>query len=431
MRILWPLVTYCCLCLVLVACQTGNPLTLPTETPAPPTATPQATPSPTPPPGSPAGFDDFLAQAEVRRPDQRQELVNRYVGQLVQEPVTGGDETIFLFRGAAQVVQILGDMNDWDIDQAPEMTRLDGTDLWYWRANFESDARLDYQLLVDGRPVGLDPLNPNTVPGPGGPRSELRMPAYQTPAELTPPTEQFPTGTVTSHTLDSQHLGQRRTFLIYEPPGQIVGQPLPSLYINGGTDYLNLIDTPAILDRLIAQRQIPPLLTVFIAPINADQEYALNDAYADFLADELAPYVQEKYAANTDPAATGIMGNALGGLAAVHAAVNHSNVFGLAAAQSGRFGYDMEALIRDVGRQRAGQAGFIPPRVYLVAGAYETAVEAGTEPENILEANRQLATVIEQAGFDYRLDERPEGHSWGLWRGSLGRALSYLFNPGS
>jgi enterochelin esterase-like enzyme len=42
-----------------------------------------------------------------------------------------------------------------------------------------------------------------------------------------------------------------------------------------------------------------------------------------------------------------------------------------------------------------------------------------------------MAAVIEQAGFDYRLDERPEGHSWGLWRGSLGRALSYLFNPGS
>jgi enterochelin esterase family protein len=419
------------LCLVLAACQASNPLALPTETPPPPTPTPQATASPTPLPGSPTGFDDLLAQAQTMRPDQRQDLVNRYVGQLVQTPVAGDDEAIFLFRGAAQAVQILGDMNDWDIEQAPAMTRLEGTDLWYWRANFEPDARLDYQLLVDGRPIDLDPLNPNTVPSPGGPKSELRMPAYQTPAEVAAPTERIPSGAVTSHTLDSQHLGQRRTFLIYEPPGQIVGQALPSLYVNGGTDYLNLIDTPAILDRLIAQRQIPPLLTVFIAPINAEQEYALNDAYADFLADELVPYVQERYGANTDPAATGIMGNALGGLAAIHTAVNHSDVFGLVAAQSGRFGRDMDALIRDVGRQRARPAEFGPPRVYLVAGAYETAVEAGNGPENVLEANRQMAAVIEQAGFDYRLDERPEGHSWGLWRGSLGRALSYLFNPGS
>lgn len=423
--------TLCFLCLILAACQTGNPLALPTETPLPPTATPQATASPTPLPGSLAGFDDFLAQAEARRPDQRQDLANRYVGQLAQTPITGGDEAIFLFRGAAQVVQILGDMNDWDIDQASAMTRLDGTDLWFWRANFEPDARLDYQLLVDGQPIGLDPLNPDTVPSPGGPKSELRMPAYQTPAELTPSTEQIPSGTVTSHTLDSQHLGQTRTILIYDPPGQIVGQPLPSLYINGGTDYLNLIDTPAILDRLIAQRQIPPLLTVFIAPVNADQEYALNDAYADFVAGELVPFVQDRFGANTDPAATGIMGNGLGGLAAVHAAVNHPDVFGLVAAQSGRFGHDREALIRYVGRQQAGRAGFDPPQVYLVAGAYETAVLAGNEPENIVEANREMAGAFEQAGFDYRLDERPEGHSWGLWRGSLGRALSYLFKPGS
>ncbi|UCG23305.1 MAG: hypothetical protein JSW55_14275 [Chloroflexota bacterium] len=431
MRVLRPLVTCCCLMLVLAACQTSNPLALPTETPPPPTATLQATATPTPLPGSAAGFDHLLAQAEARRPDQRQDLVNRYIGQLVQTPVTGGDEAIFLYRGAAQVVQVHGDMNDWDVEQAPAMTRLDGTDLWYWRANFEPDARLDYQFVVDGRPVGLDPLNPDTIPSPGGPNSELRMPAYQPPAELAPPSEPIPSGTVTSHTLDSQHLGQTRTFLIYEPPGQIVGQPLPSLYVNGGTDYLNLIDAPAILDSLIAQRQIPPLLTVFIAPINADQEHALNDAYADFLAEELAPYVQERFDANADPATTGIIGNDLGGLAAVHAAVNHADVFGLAAAQSGRFGYDMEALIQDVGRRRAGQAGYVPPRVYLVAGAYETAVEVGNGPENILEANRQLAAAIEQAGFDHRLDERPEGHSWGLWRGSLGRALSYLFSPGS
>jgi enterochelin esterase family protein len=300
-------------------------------------------------PDTVAGFDDFLSTTEAEKPDQRRDLVNRYLGSLTQAPIASGDEAIFLYRGAAQSVQVLGDMNGWDMESAPAMTRLDGSDLWYWRSAFEPDARLDYRLLVDSRDVILDPLNPNSVPGPLGPNSELRMPAYQLPPELDPAAASVPAGTITSHTLDSQLLGQRRTVQVYEPPGQIVGQPLPVLYINGGSDYLNLIDAPTILDRLIAQRQIPPLLVVFITPINAEQDYSLNDAYAGFLAEELAPYIQETFAASDDPAATGVLGNSLGGLAAVHAALAHPDVFGLAAAQSGRFGLQDGALIGGAG----------------------------------------------------------------------------------
>ena len=65
--------------------------------------------------------------------------------------------------------------------------------------------------------------------------------------------------------------------------------------------------------------------------------------------------------------------------------------------------------------------------IYMVAGTYETAVEGNNGPQNILEANRKMAEALELAGIDYRLDERPEGHSWGLWRGSFGQALSHLF----
>ena len=174
---------------------------------------------------------------------------------------------------------------------APPMSRVEGSDLCYWPSAFEPDARLDYRIVVDSREAVLDPLNPNTVPGPQGPNSELRMPGYQQPPELQPPDLPVPSGTVSSHTLESQLLGQTRTFQVYEPPGQIVGQSLPGVIINNGSDYLNLINTPGILDSLIAGRQIPPLLAVFVTPINATEDYSLNDAYAGFLA-EIATEVQ-------------------------------------------------------------------------------------------------------------------------------------------
>ncbi|MGD8857913.1 MAG: alpha/beta hydrolase-fold protein [Chloroflexota bacterium] len=400
---------------------------MPTDTPAPPTATPPPTASPTPMPDTVAGFDDFLAEAEARKPDQRQDLVNRYMGSLAQAPIAGDDEAIFLYRGAAQAVQVLGDMDNWDAAQAPAMTRLEGSDLWYWRGVFEPDARLDYRFLINDGDAVLDPLNPNTAPSPSGPNSELRMPAYQVPAELAPSSRPAPAGSLTSHTLDSQILGQTRTFQVYEPPGQIVGQRLPVLFVNGGSDYLNLIDAPAILDRLIAGRQIPPLLAVFITPINAQQDYALNGAYAAFLAEELAPYIQETFATSADPAATAILGNSLGGLAAVHALLAHPDVFGLAAAQSGRFGFMDGALIRSARRQQARPVETGGPQLYLVAGAYETAIQG----ENILQDNRQMVEALRQGGLDVVLDVRPEGHSWGLWRGTFGRALSALFGPPS
>jgi enterochelin esterase-like enzyme len=375
-------------------------------------------------PGSVAGFDFFLAEAEAMRPDRREEVVNRYAAGLVREPITGDGEAIFFYRGAAESVRILGDMNSWDIEQSPAMTRLEGTDVWFWRAAFEADARLDYRFLVDSGSPSLDPLNPEMVPGPSGPNSVLRMPAYQTPPELAQSSLPIPAGTLTSHTLGSQILGQKRTFQVYEPPGQIVGQRLPVLFVNDGSNYLNLIDTPAILDRLIAQRQVPPLLAVFITPINAQQEYALDDAYAAFLAEELAPYIQQTFGASTDPAATGILGNSLGGLAAVHALLAYPDVFGLAIGQSGRFGEADNALILQASQQRVTPAREAGPQVYLVAGTYETAISG----QNIVLNNRQMAGALRQCGFDVVLDERPEGHSWGLWRGTLGTALSALFS---
>jgi enterochelin esterase-like enzyme len=426
MRVVRSHLLLCCF-FVLSACQASNPLALPTDTPAPPTTTPPPTATPTPMPASLAGFDNFMAQALALKSDERQELVNRYVGGLTQAPITGDDEAIFLYRGAAQSVQLLGDMNNWDVRQAPAMTRLEGSDLWYWRNTFEPAARLDYRILVDGRDAALDPLNPNTAPGPAGPNSELRMPAYQTPPGLEQSGQPAPAGTLTSHTLDSQILGQTRTFQVYQPPGQIVGQRLPALFINNGSDYLNLIDAPAILDRLIAQRQIPPLLAVFITPINAQQEYAVDDAYAGFLAEELAPYIRETFGISADPAETAVLGNALGGVAAVHALLSHPDVFGLAAAQSAPFGQPDGALIRSARRQGTRPAAAEGPQIYLVAGAYETAVQG----QDILQDNRQMAEALRQGGFDVLLDERPEGHSWGLWRGTLGPALSALFGPAS
>ena len=410
-----------------VACdEIGNPLAAPTTTPPPPTETPEPTLTPIPDPNTAAGFDDFLAQAEGSRVSNRQALANRYLAQLTKAPVTTENRAIFLWQGVAQTVQLAGDMNNWNLADAPSLIRLEGTDLWYLAAEFEPEARLDYKFVLNGSDWRLDPLNPQTMRGGFGPNSELAMPGYIPPLELQPAAQEIPAGTLETHTINSRHLNQTRTFFVYRPPGQLVGEKLPSVYFHDGSDYLNIIDAPALLDRLIAGRQIPPLVAVFIPPINRNQDYNRNEAYVQFLSDELVPFIQANFATDPAPEKTATLGASLGGLAAIYTAASRPDVFGLAAGQSGAYSLDEDAVLRQIAGQGAEISGVPGLRFYLVVGSYETAVSGNSQEGDLLAANRRLVNVLEDKGYDYLYKELPQGHSWGLWQATIGQALAYL-----
>jgi enterochelin esterase family protein len=190
-----------------------------------------------------------------------------------------------------------------------------------------------------------------------------------------------------------------------------------------------LIDTPALLDALIALRLIPPMVVVFLPPVLALEEYSQNDNYISFLADELVPFVQDNFGTDADPAATGVMGSTVGGLAALYAAQTRPDVFGLAAGQSvANLGIDDGLFERRGGFQSDQASADLPDRIYLVVGAYETAVDIHGERQNLLADNRRLAEELAASGQEVQYEELPEGHSWGLWQGTFGRALSYLYN---
>jgi len=413
------------LVLLLVSCQgLPEPFSSPTATTPLPTPTSPPAPTPLPVAGTIAGFDYLRQQLQTTAAAERQGLVNQYMAQLQQTPVVGGHRAVFLWQGAAATVALWGDMNDWNPDLHWQLSRLPDTDLWYYAAEFEPTARLDYQYIINNQAPRLDPLNPHTVPTRFEPRSELRMPAYRRPPELDL-SAAVPGGTVTRHTLNSSALSQERSFWVYRPVGEIVGRDYPVLFVLDGGDYLNLISAPDILDNLIASRDILPLVVVFSTPVLREQEYRRSEAYTRFLADELVPYVQENFGVTTDPAQTGVMGSGLGGLAALHAAVTRPDRFGLAAGFSGFYSLDDEALARAAGRQTAALGRF-----YLVAGRYETAVNQSGAPINVPQASQRLAQVLQPRATAVQYDERPQGHSWGLWRDSFGDALRFLY-PGS
>lgn len=409
--------------MLLAACQDVNPLALPTDTPHP-TSTIAPTPSETVSAESTLGFENFLAEIENLKPNQRQPVVDRYLANIREAPLTSNNKAIFLWRGAATSVRLIGDMNNWDSEYSLELVRTEGTDLWYLVAEYEPDARLDYRFLIDDQRLELDPLNPRTVAGSSGPNSVLIMPKH--PTILDPNSiGNIPSGTITSYTIDSEYLNQTRTLFVYQPASQLVGERLPLVIVNNGSDYLNLIDVPALLDRWIADRQLPPMIVTFVPAIDASQDYALNDHYVRFLANELLPFVQRHYGTTDDSTSTIVIGAAAGGRSAVYASISRPDVFGEAASQSGIFSLED---ISDI-RQTAQLMGSSPggnSKIHLIVGTYETNVDTGADRQDILAANQLLASALEDAQMETFLDERPEGHSWGFWQWTFRQVLQEM-----
>ncbi len=122
--------------------------------------------------------------------------------------------------------------------------------------------------------------------------------------------------------------GTVRDYTIYIPPGCYIGKSSPFMVFQDGVIY----DAPVVFDNLIAKKQIPPLIGIFIKPgvvpaanpnanprLNRCYEYdSVTDTYARFLIDELLPAIAKKHelALSTDPDDAAIAGNSSGGICA-------------------------------------------------------------------------------------------------------------------
>ncbi|PIP12996.1 MAG: hypothetical protein COX49_03210, partial [bacterium (Candidatus Stahlbacteria) CG23_combo_of_CG06-09_8_20_14_all_40_9] len=98
-------------------------------------------------------------------------------------PVVNAYEVIFVYKGNGNKVELMGDMTGWQAFPI-SLNKVEGTDLFYLRQDYEKDARLDYKFLVDDTTGILDPLNLKTCEGGFGANSELRMPGYSEHLEV-------------------------------------------------------------------------------------------------------------------------------------------------------------------------------------------------------------------------------------------------------
>lgn len=342
-----------------------------------------------------------------------------------QIPFVIGDTAVFAYRGEAESVDWRGDFTGWDTSSDFQGQRIGTSDVWFMRAQFPTDARLDYKIVVNGSNWILDPANAHQQYGGFGPNSELRMPDYIYP-ETTIPREDIQHGSLSPViTKFSDALGYAVNYRVYRPVGYPDVTDMPSIYITDGQEYAdsNLGSMVTVLDNLIADGKIKPVLAVFVDPRNPknsnenrrEAEYVENPDYAQFLAEELVPLIDALYKTNQSAATRAVLGTSLGGLNAAYTGITYPDVFGLVGIQSPAFWISTDGHIYDLW----DEAETLPQKIYLTNGNYAwDAAQTDIEP---------MTTIFAAKNIPFTYTQVNEGHSWGNWRALLDDILLNFF----
>lgn len=370
-------------------------------------------------------FSAYIAQIAAAPASQAQTMVDNLWAQLIDTasiPFVRGEHVAFLYRGEARRVEWRGDFNRWSSSPDFIGEKVGDTDLWVAYAQFPSDARLDYKIVINGNNWLLDPYNPLQQLGGFGPNSELRMPDYL-PSPYFIRDENSPQGRVRGpYRLHSEALGYAVNYSVYIPAGYANLQNLNSMYVLDGQEYGHddMGRMVIVLDNLIAQKQIAPVVVIFIDPRDPNRpsnnrreaEYIENPAFAQFVAEELVQNIDRVFKTAPSAEHRAILGTSLGGLASAYIAVNYPDVFHNIAIQSPAFWVSSD--LYDLYRTSAE----LDLLMIITNG----------RPEWDADDVDDFTTILDEKGIDYQYIQVNEGHSWGNWSALLDDILIYFWS---
>jgi enterochelin esterase family protein len=243
-----------------------------------------------------------------------------------------------------------------------------------------------------------------------------------------------PTGRLEQFNLPAHSYPNPRRVWVYTPAGyDPARKPAYDLLVAfDGDGYREDIPLPTVLDNLIADKKLPPMVALLID--NGDglarrQDLANASKFADFLGGEVIPWVRGRWNVTADPKRTIVTGSSAGGLGAAYVAYKRPDLFGNVLSQSGAFWRGNEASDGPPYEWLTAQfkaSPKLPITFYLEVGALETHHAVGTGPV-FIEANRRLRDVLQAKGYPLHYEEVPGAqHEPGHWKNKLADGLLWL-----
>lgn len=231
-----------------------------------------------------------------------------------------------------------------------------------------------------------------------------------------------------SDVLQVEHEGVTRSIRVYHPPGYDENdlRRFPVLYMQDGKNLFfpeeafadNEWRVDETMDRLDQMNAVRKSLVVGVSPADRMRDYTKPGyrAYGRFLVEKLKPLCDRHLRTLTGPEDNVVMGSSLGGVAALHVAWQHADVFGRVACLSSTFGHFDDLFERVANEEKR------PNRIYLDSGW----------PKDNYEATNAMRDLLINRG--YRLGEDlmqfsfPEGlHDESSWAGRIHLPFQFFF----
>jgi enterochelin esterase-like enzyme len=322
--------------------------------------------------------------------------------------------------------------------------RLGTSNVWYTSYVLPKSSRIVYRIRV---PQGLhpspqslvswtvdgiryehfyDPLNPRVFPDAYAPLSYCVGPEA-TPIPFLEKQLGVSSGSLKRFDVMSQILGGKRAVTMYTPAGYTnSSRPRGFLLVFDAEDYINTVLMPTMLDNMIAQSLIPPVIVAFVhTPETRNEDLPPNAKFQNFIGSELMPWIGEKYRISKNPKLNVVAGASFGGLAAAYTAFMHPDVFGNVLSQSGSFWWSPTYLKDSAPSPNAGwmvkqiaESPLKPIRFYITAGSWES--------PGMLSSNRIMHSVLMGKGNKVEYTEVANGHNFANFQQTLPDGLIAL-----
>jgi enterochelin esterase family protein len=305
------------------------------------------------------------------------------------------------------------------------MAQVAGSNFWMRLVKMRVGVTHAYQFYADGKPIGartdVSGYNPDSYPKAGVPKGTLSE----------------------KHTITSKiYDGMKADFWYYASPGVDAAVPAPLMIWQDGQGIiagdLAKLRLFTVTENLVAQKLIPPMVHVLIAPgfspdgkaMRSIEYDTVSDRYNHFLMEEVLPEVEKAYKLRPDGYSRGIAGESSGAICALNSAWFAPEKFARVHSSIGSYtsiqwhpeekldgGYIFPFMIRKQPKRNI--------RVWMSDGHDDLENSFGSWPLQ----NIQLANSLKMRDYDFHFRfglathdsgqagiDLPESLAW-LWRG--------------
>jgi enterochelin esterase family protein len=322
------------------------------------------------------------------------------------------------------------------------LSNIPGTNVWYKSYVIRNDVRGRYDFSVNdaldedwakrSSNIRHDVYNKNRIIFKGDEGEEDSIVSYFVMPNAEKPVwtvekETVFKGSVEPHNIYLRELDKMRKIYVYKPYNYSQENTYKMLLLTDGDTYIDILSAPTVMDNLIAERVIEPMIVVLIdGGNNRNEELMCSETFANCITLDIMPWIKDNFNVSDRAEDVIIGGFSLGGLFAAFMGLHYPNVFGNVLSQSGSFYWSPNAP-KEVNWiiTKYKEAEKLPAKFFINVGVLEN-MEYPPFSSMIYINKKMRDILIEKKDCIVKYEEFKSGHDYLSWGETLANGLIAL-----